>query len=107
MGATHRSGDPGNGSPLAYRTQTYCPARSGRGGCSGCGRARIIRSTRMAALSPMRAAILIRSRRRRIGVALMGLGHVLVHRDMARALRAAHVAGNSCADRGRSRPPGR
>ena len=46
-------------------------------------------------MTPMRAAILIRSRRCHIGVALMRLGHVLVHRDMTRARRTAHVAGDA------------
>ncbi len=35
------------------------------------------------------------TRRRHIGVALMRLGHVLVHRDMATALGTTDVAGNT------------
>ena len=46
-------------------------------------------------MTPMRAAILINIFRCHIGVALMRLGHVLVHRDMTRARRTAHVAGNA------------
>jgi formylmethanofuran dehydrogenase subunit C len=35
------------------------------------------------------------ARWRHIGVTLMGLGHVLVHGDMAAALGTAHMAGNT------------
>lgn len=62
--------------------------------CSGCGRSRRKRSMKIAVLVPTFAASL-RNAWARVCLALVGLGHMFIDGDVARALRALDVAGDT------------